>query len=77
VRCSIAERKDSLREKAKTNYLDKTTEKFGFRPVDILVRINRKKLRKWGLDTASVYDPLAWVAIKTCSPRECAKLALK
>jgi menaquinone-dependent protoporphyrinogen oxidase len=95
VSCSMADRKDALREKAKIDYLDKTAEQFGFTPlsygyfgglmdfsyshglfVDILVRVNRKKLRKGGLDTASVYDTRDWAAIEAWG-HEVAQLALK
>jgi menaquinone-dependent protoporphyrinogen IX oxidase len=95
VSCSMADRKDEMREKAKTDYLDKTAEQFGLKPlsygyfgglmdfsyshglfVDILVRVNRKKLRKGGLDTASVYDTRDWAAIEAWG-KEIAKLALQ
>jgi len=95
VSCSMADRKDALREKAKTDYLDKTAEQYGLKPlaygyfgglmdfsyshglfVDFLVRFNRRKLRKGGLDTASVYDTRDWAAITTWG-HEVAKLALQ
>lgn len=43
--------------------------------VDFLVRFNRRKLRKGGLDTAAVYDTRDWVAIESWG-HEIAKLAL-
>ena len=93
VSCSMVDRKDALREKAKTDYLDKTAEQYGLSPlsygyfgglmdfsyshglfVDFLVRFNRRKLRKGGLDTASVYDTRDWSAIEAWG-HEVAKLA--
>lgn len=43
--------------------------------VDILVRVNRKSLRKNGLDTANVYDTRDWIVIKAWG-RDVVKLAL-
>ncbi len=94
VSCSMADRKDDAREKAKNRYLDKIAEKYGLKPialgffgglmdfsyshglfVDVLVRVNRKSLRKNGLDTANVYDTRDWIVIKAWG-RDVAKLAL-
>jgi menaquinone-dependent protoporphyrinogen IX oxidase len=44
--------------------------------VDIIVRVNRRNLRKNGLDTANVHDTRDWKAIAAWG-REAAKLALK
>jgi len=44
--------------------------------VDFLVRFNRRKLRKGGLDTAAVYDTRDWAAIERWG-HEVAKLALR
>jgi menaquinone-dependent protoporphyrinogen oxidase len=44
--------------------------------VDFLVRFNRRKLRKGGLDTAAVYDTRDWTAIESWG-HEVAKLALR
>ncbi|MCL5877462.1 MAG: flavodoxin domain-containing protein [Candidatus Bathyarchaeota archaeon] len=44
--------------------------------VDIIVRINRRNLRKNGLDTAKVHDTRDWAAIEAWG-RETAKLALQ
>ena len=44
--------------------------------VDIIVRVNRRNLRKNGLDTAKVYDTRDWAAIEAWG-RETAKLALQ
>jgi menaquinone-dependent protoporphyrinogen IX oxidase len=44
--------------------------------VDVLVRVNRKSLRKNGLDTAKVYDTRDWKAIEAWG-KEVANLALK
>ena len=41
-----------------------------------LVRFNRRKLRKGGLDTAAVYDTRDWTAIESWG-HEVAKLALR
>jgi menaquinone-dependent protoporphyrinogen oxidase len=95
VSCSMADRKDALREKAKTQYLDQTAKQYGINPialgyfgglmdfsyshglfVDFLVRFNRRKLRKNGLDTAAVYDTRDWTAIAAWGC-EVAQLALK
>ncbi len=43
--------------------------------VDIIVRVNRRNLRKNGLDTAAVHDTRDWAAIEAWA-RETAKLAL-
>jgi len=43
--------------------------------VDIIVRVNRRNLRKNGLDTAKVHDTRDWVAIEAWG-RETGKLAL-
>ena len=43
--------------------------------VDFLVRFNRRKLRKNGLDTAAVYDTRDWAAIESWG-HEVAKLAI-
>jgi len=43
--------------------------------VDIIVRVNRRNLRKNGLDTAKVHDTRDWVAIEAWG-HEVAKLAL-
>jgi menaquinone-dependent protoporphyrinogen oxidase len=43
--------------------------------VDILVRVNRRKLRKGGLNTAAVHDTRDWTAIESWG-HEVAKLAL-
>ena len=43
--------------------------------VDILVRVNRRKLRKGGLNTAAVHDTRDWAAIESWG-HEVAKLAL-
>jgi menaquinone-dependent protoporphyrinogen oxidase len=43
--------------------------------VDILVRVNRRKLRKGGLNTAAVHDTRDWAAIESWG-HEIAKLAL-
>ncbi len=43
--------------------------------VDIIVRVNRRNLRKNGLDTANVHDTRDWAAIEAWG-RETAKLAL-
>lgn len=42
--------------------------------VDIIVRVNRKNLRKNGLDTSKVHDTRDWAAIEAWG-REVAKLA--
>ena len=43
--------------------------------VDVLVRVNRRSLRKNGLDTAKVHDTRDWSAIEVWG-HEVAKLAL-
>ena len=43
--------------------------------VDILVRVNRRNLRKNGLNTAKVHDTRDWAAIEAWG-HEVAKLAL-
>jgi menaquinone-dependent protoporphyrinogen oxidase len=44
--------------------------------VDIIVRVNRRNLRKNGLDTAKVHDTRDWAAIETWV-RETTKLAVQ
>lgn len=94
VSCSMADRKDEAREKAKNRYLDKIADQYDLKPialgffgglmdfsyshglfVDILVRVNRKSLRKNGLDTANVYDTRDLTVINAWG-RDVAKLVL-
>jgi menaquinone-dependent protoporphyrinogen oxidase len=44
--------------------------------VDIIVRVNRRNLRKNGLDTARIHDTRDWAAIENWG-REIAKLSMK
>jgi menaquinone-dependent protoporphyrinogen IX oxidase len=91
----MADRKDEGYSKAKDQYLQKTADQYGLKPlslgffggyldfsyshgliVDVMVRVNRKSLRKNGLDTTQIYDTRDWAAIEAWA-RELAKLALQ
>ncbi len=95
VSCQMADRKDEKRDIAKSLYLQKTADQFGFKPlalgffggyldfshshgliVDIMVRVNRKSLRKNGLDTTRIHDTRDWSTIEAWA-RELAKSALQ
>jgi menaquinone-dependent protoporphyrinogen oxidase len=84
VSCQMADRTEvEVKEKAKNQYLQKTAEQFGLKPVslgffggfldfnqshglivDVMVRVNRKSLKKNGLDTTKVHDTRCWASIE-------------